>query len=501
MEENETPSFGRWLLAATVLGSSMEFIDGTVVNIALPSLQHTLSATGTQVQWVVEAYALFLSALLLVGGAIGDRLGLRRTFSCGIALFVAASVWCGLAPTIGQLLIARSVQGIGGALLVPNSLALLSSGFRGPARGRAIGTWSGFASMMTACGPVLGGWLVQHGSWRWAFFLNVPIGLVAAGITFWKVPDNRGEIKSKPPDVPGALLATLGLSAIVFGLLSWGSGTTLAHACVAIGLGLLGILVLVERRVSAPMVPLALFRSMTFTGANLLTFLLYGALSVVLFYLPMNLIEAQGYSPTRAGTAMLPLVAMLFLLSRWAGGLVARVGSKLPLVLGPAIAAIGYLLFARTGLGGTYWTTYFPALLTLGLGMTISVAPLTTVVMAEAPAEQAGAASGVNNAISQTAALLGLALSAPLFFNQFARHLSSNLVQARVAAPIIQTVEAHTSQLAAIVTQDAGAHDAVNRAFVQGFELIAVLASIASALAALAAGMMIRGRDNSSKKS
>jgi EmrB/QacA subfamily drug resistance transporter len=263
-----------WVLAATILGSSMEFIDGTVVNVALPNVQSSLGATGAQAQWVVESYALFISSLLLIGGSLGDRFGLRRMFLCGVVLFTCASIWCGVAPGIEQLLIGRCFQGIGGALLVPNSLALLSAYFEGTARGRAIGTWSGFASIMTAFGPVLGGWMVQHSSWRAVFFLNVPIALATAWIILTRTRNRETRVKGRQLDLPGALLATIGLSCVTFGLLEWSSQRTQSRLCEAVGLLLLALFVLVERRTRSPLVPMELFQNRNFAGANLLTLFL-----------------------------------------------------------------------------------------------------------------------------------------------------------------------------------------------------------------------------------
>jgi EmrB/QacA subfamily drug resistance transporter len=490
---NEDASGERWVLVATVLGSSMEFIDGTVVNVSLPSIQNAFHATGSQVQWVVEAYALFLSALILVGGSLGDRFGLRRCFVAGVIVFAGASAWCGIAPSIEQLLLARCLQGIGGALLVPNSLALLSASFTEAKRGRAIGTWSGFASMMTALGPILGGWMVQHGSWRLVFFLNLPLALATIWITLRKTVDIPPELEQRKLDWVGAILGTLGLSAVTFSLMQWSSSGE--HAPL-IGLGgviVLTIFVIVERRTTAPMMPLDLFRNRSFTGANLLTFFLYGALSSALFYLPLNLIQVQGYSPSEAGAALLPFVVTMFLLARWAGGLIERRGPRAPLIIGPVLAALGYALLARPGLGGSYWTTYFPAMVLLGLGMTISVAPLTTVVMSSVDQRRTGSASGVNNAVSQVAALLALALSAPLFFHVFSGSLSDALTKNSVGPVTLKAVQLQASRLAAIQTEDPLARLSINQAFVSGFRLIALFASGSAAAAGGIAALTIAG--------
>ena len=492
---SEPQSPDNWVLAATILGSSMEFIDGTVVNVALPSLQSSLGATGAQAQWVVEAYALFISSLLLVGGSLGDRFGLRRTFLGGVVLFACASIWCGLSPGIEQLLIARCLQGIGGALLVPNSLALLSAYFQGTARGRAIGTWSGFASIMTAFGPVLGGWMVQHVSWRAVFFLNVPIALATVWIILTKTQNRKTVVTERRIDLPGALLATIGLSCVTFGLLEWSSQRIESRVCSAIGLGLLLVFVLTEKRASTPLVPMELFRNRNFDGANLLTLFLYGALSATLFYLPLNLIQAQHYSPTRAGAATLPMVLLMFLLSRWAGGLVERYGARKPLIIGPLFATGGLVLLALSGTGESYWTTYFPALLLLGFGMTISVAPLTTVVMSSVTQNRVGAASGINNAVSQTSALLAIAISAPIFFGCFRIALPNRMEAAGVPQPVVQQIQEQQTLLGAIRTDDPKGRAAIDRAFVDAFRLIAVLAATATAAAGITALITIKDRN------
>ena len=496
------PEAAPWILTATILASSMVFIDGTVVNVALPALQRELNASLVDVQWVIEAYALFLAALLLVGGAAGDRFGRRRVFLVGVTVFAVSSVWCGIAGGARELILARALQGIGGALLVPGSLAIISASFAEHDRGKAIGTWSGATAITAALGPVLGGWLIDHWSWRAVFFINIPLAISVIALAVRHVPESRNTGAQATLDWPGALLVTLGLGGVVYALIeSTGSGWADPAILASSVLGALALVAFVgaEMRVASPMMPLRLFRSAAFTGANLLTLLLYAALGGSLFFVPLNLIQVQGYSTTAAGAALLPLIIFMAVLSRWSGGLIERYGAKVPLVIGPVVAAVGFALFAVPGVGGSYWFTFFPAAMVLGLGLAISVAPLTTTVMNSVDVSLTGAASGINNAASRVAAVLAVALFGLIMASVFNRDLHRRLEHAELAPRLIEAVEQQRTRLAAIeLPVSIGAEDAVTaeraiaEAFVAGFRYV-MLISAALALASAAIAWLLIG--------
>jgi EmrB/QacA subfamily drug resistance transporter len=493
----------RYVLAATILGSSMVFIDGTVVNVALPALQSAFHATAIDVQWVIESYALFLAALLLVGGSLGDHFGRRRIYSAGVTIFTLASIWCGLAPSVTHLIAARSVQGIGGALLVPGSLAIISTSFPKEERGQAIGVWSGFSAITAAIGPVMGGWLIEHVSWRAVFFINVPFAIAVLALTYCFVPESRDAGSVGELDWLGALLATVSLGALVYGLIessSRGFADKMVLGAFIVGVIAAILFFVAESRHKNPMLPLALFRSMDFSGANLLTLLLYAALSGLFYFLPLNLIQVQGFSATAAGAALVPFTVIMFLLSRWAGGLVARYGGRLPLIIGPLIAAAGFALFVRPNAHSNYWMMFFPAVVVLGFGMAISVAPLTTTVMNAVDERWAGIASGVNNAVSRAAGLLSIAVFGIVMLQMFAHEFEQSLSKIPLPSGASSSLIAQRFNLAGVnipadldPTLREAVRQAIDASFVSGFRELMLISAALAVLSAVAAALMIRG--------
>jgi EmrB/QacA subfamily drug resistance transporter len=494
-------SRGRWVLAATILASSMAFIDGTVVNVALPALQSNLNATAVGLQWVIEAYSLLLSAFVLAGGSLGDHYGRRRIFLIGVAIFASASAGCGFAGDISQLIAFRALQGFGAALLIPGSLAIISNSFSEKERGRAIGTWSGFSAITTGIGPVIGGWLIEHVSWRAVFFINLPLALLVILIALRHVADTSDKENTRV-DWLGAILAAIGLGALVYGLIEssrLGFSDRSVVVILMAAAALLIIFLFVEAQISQPMLPLTLFGIRTFTGANLLTFLLYGALGGTLFFLPLNLIQIQQYSATAAGAALLPFILIISFLSRWSGGLVVSYGAKLPLIVGPLIAAFGYLLFMRPGVGGSYWTDFFPPILILGLGMAVSVAPLTTTVMNSVAQNRAGLASGVNNAVARTAGLLAIAVLGIVMLHVFNDRLDQRFAEMKLPASVSQPLQSERAKLADMMVpkdQEPATqqmiHRAIDEAFLAGFRAVMVIGAALAIGSAVTALMLIR---------
>lgn len=503
-EEHVAPRAEVWVLAATILGSGIASIDATAVNVALPTMQRELHATAANLQWVIEAYSLFLAALILVGGSLGDRMGRRKMYAAGMAIFTVASVSCGAAPNIGFVIVARCLQGIGGALLVPGSLAIISASFDQTRRGKAVGTWAGFSSITTAIGPVLGGWLVQSISWRAVFFINVPIAVVTLYLLYRHVPETRDEEASGPIDWLGALVVTGALAGIVFGLIEAGPrgfGDPLVAGTLVGGIVLLPIFVVVEARAASPMVPLDVFRSRNFTGANLLTLLLYGALGGSLYFLPFDLQQVQMYPPTAAGAAFLPFPIIIFVLSRWAGGLIQKYGARLPLVIGPIVTALGLALFALPGIGGSYWTTFFPAVIVMSLGMTLVIAPLTTTVLNAVPTHRSGVASGVNNAVTRAAGLLAIAVLGLVVASTFTSSLDSRLNALHASPAVKRALHAQRTKFVDAPipsgispSERAQLERTLKEAFVTAFRVAMLIAAGLAAGSALLAAWLIEGK-------
>ncbi|HEV2309420.1 MAG TPA: MFS transporter [Acidimicrobiia bacterium] len=405
-------SRGRWVVTAAVLGSAVAFIDGTVVNAALPAISHDLHAGLGGLQWVVSAYLLTLGALLVVGGSLGDLFGRRRIFVIGLVGFGITSALSGAAPTIETLIAARALQGVAAALLVPGSLAIISASFRPEDRGAAIGAWSGLSGVSTAIGPFLGGFLIDSVSWRLVFFINPPIVLVTAILAYRHIPETRDETASRHVDVLGGGVLALGLAGVVYALIegpSHGWAPT-SVALAIIGVAALLMFVVVERRSPAPMVPLEIFRSRQFSGANAVTFLVYGALGGVTFLLVVHLQTDLGYSALGAGASLIPLTVLMLAFSARMGALAQRIGPRLPMTVGPIIAGVGVALLARVQPGTSYWTTVLPAAIVLGAGLTMTVAPLTAAVLAAVEDRHAGIGSAINNAVSRIAGLLAVAV-------------------------------------------------------------------------------------------
>jgi EmrB/QacA subfamily drug resistance transporter len=478
----------------------MAFIDSTVVNVALPALQANFHATVVNVQWIVESYGLFLAALILVGGSLGDLFGRRLMFMLGVAIFAVASAGCGAALTIQQLIIVRSLQGVGAALLVPGSLAIISSSFDEKSRGQAIGTWSGFTAITTAIGPVLGGWLVQHASWRWVFFINLPLAAAVIIISAWWIPESRSA-SQKRVDWRGGILATIGLGGLVNGFIesvNLGWSNPLVFMSLIVGFSSLIGFVFVEAKITAPMLPLALFKSRSFGGANLLTLFLYAATGIFFFLFPLNLIQVQGYSTTAAGAAILPLILLMFFLSRWSGGLVARYGPKAPLIIGPLIAALGFILFAVPSIGDSYWKAFFPAMIVLGFGMAVTVAPLTTVIMNSVDQDRVGTASGINNAVARVAGVLAIAVLGIVMVKAFGSRLDHDLARFSLPPAILRQLHADEIKLAGLQAPAglnpatrAAICESVGQAFVFGFRIVLLICAGLSVASATIAWIVI----------
>lgn len=498
------PDRGRWVLFSTILASSMAFIDTSALNVALPALQDDLQASGVQLLWIVNAYLLMLAALILVGGSLGDRLGRKKVFMIGISLFVLASLACGFAPTTEFLIRARVVQGIGGAMMIPGSLAIITTYFDPDQRGGAIGMWSAATTIVTVAGPVLGGLLADAGLWRGVFLINLPLGITTLLVLYFKVPESRAEEVCGQIDYPGAVLVMLGLAGLTYGFISLpdlGFGNPRIYGTLSGGIVALVAYVVVEARSDHPMMPLHLFKSRTFSGTNLLTLFLYGALSVSTFFLSLNLVQAQGYSQSLAGLADIPFALLLTGLSGWAGGLADRHGPRLLLIIGPSLIGLGFLLMAFVGLTdgpSDYWTTFLPGIIVFGLGMGITVAPLTTAVMGSVATHYAGTASGINNAVSRTAGVLAIAMVGSVALFAFAGAFvarTADIALSNEARVAIQSAAHQLGQVSlpkevALENVDA-VKTAIKLAFVDTFRVVMIICTGLAWLSAIMAALLV----------
>ncbi|HYM33203.1 MAG TPA: MFS transporter [Candidatus Cybelea sp.] len=446
-----------WVLVVTVLASSIAYIDESVVNIALPAIETDLRAPVAVIQWLVNAYTVCFAALLLIGGTAGDRFGRRRVFVLGMGVFAASSLWCGLAPSIGQLIAARAVQGFGSALLVPCALALIGASFGENERGKAIGTWAACSAIAAAVGPVLGGLIVDHTTWRWIFLINPFLAVPTIFIAVRHVSESRDPKAPATLDWPGAILAFAGLGSAIFGLIaapSYGWEDARVAGPLVFGVLILAAFAWQEARSRSPMMPLDLFKSLGFSGINLLTLLLYAALAGAFLFLPFDLIQVHGYSAALAGTAFLPFTVIMGALSRWSGGLLDRFGARLPLIAGPAIAALGFGLLALPAADASYWIAFFVPIVALGFGMAVTVAPLTTFVINVVPEARIGIASGVNNAAAALANVLAVAVLGAVALGAFDRGLDRRLAGARISPQVREVVESARSKFVVEVRSD-----------------------------------------------
>jgi EmrB/QacA subfamily drug resistance transporter len=495
------PTSRPWVIAAASMGSGMAFLDSTVMNVALPAVQAELGASVREVQWSYGAFALVLSALILVGGTLGDHFGRRRLFIVGAAIFGAASLWCALVPDTGQLVVARGVQGLGGALLIPASLAIVGASFEGKQRARAIGAWGALSGLAMAVGPVLGGWLVEYVSWRAAFLLAPATAVVVIPIALSHVPESR-DPDARRLDLAGAILATSGLAGVVYALIessARGFGDARVLAALILGLIALSAFVLVEQHVRQPMVPPSLFRSRSFTGANLVTLLFYMSLTGSLFFLPFLMMQVHGYSAFVAGSVFLPFVAMALLIGRFSGRISARFGAKVPLIVASLAVAVGLLLFALPGADhGSYWISFFPAMVVQGFGMALAITPMTTAALGSVEGEHSGMASGVNNAVARVAGLLAVAVLGAFIYAAFSASLDTRLERMEMPGKVRTAIEAAKADLGAAEApagvnegMEAQIERAIDESFVAGFRAV-MLASAGLALAsALIAALLV----------
>ncbi len=494
----------RWVLIASILASGMVFIDGTALSVAMPALQADMAASGANLLWVTNGFSLPLAALLLFGGALGDCFGRRKIFIAGIAAFTAASLACGLAPSVPWLIAGRVAQGVGGALMVPGALAMISSFFPPAERGKAIGAWSAFSVLATTVGPVLGGVLAGAGLWRGVFFINLPLSAVALGILLVKIPADKKPARPVPVDWWGAITVTLGLGGLTHGLIQWskpGGADAWVVTALVVGVASLIAFVVIQRTVRHPLLPFDVFESRTLKGASALSLLFYMGFHGTLFFLPLNLIQVQGYSPALAGLTQLPLMALLVGLSQWAGRLVDRRGPRLPLTLGPALAGAGFLLFAVPGVTAgpkEFWFTYLPGFLLVGAGLGVTAAPLSTTVMDSVPAQRLGLASGINSSLTRVAGVFAIAILGPIVLAWFGQALAQRTADLHLPAAVATQLQHEAAKLAdAQVPAGLTAEEtlavkaAIKASFVDAFRIAVALAAGLSWLGALIAARTV----------
>ena len=493
-------SAGKWIMTSSIMASAMAFIDGTALNVVLPALQKSINATGTHLFWILNAYLLMLASLMLIGGAMGDQLGRKKIFMIGIFIFIAGSAACGFAPNVNFLILFRIIQGIGSAMMIPGSLALISSSINEDERGKAIGTWSAVTTFVTIGGPVMGGALADAGLWRYIFFINIPLGMVAIFILWKHVKESREEQPDQNLDFSGAISIALGLALLTYGFLRIPiNGFSDWQVIFPIIAGFLLILVFIriENSSKNPMMPLTLFNIPTFTGANLLTFFLYAALGAAMLFLSLNLVQVQGYSQLESGLTFLPFSLLMVVMARYAGSLADRYGPRLLLIAGPAIAGAGFLslsFIGQTKGPGDYWTTFFPGMLVLGIGMSLTVVPLTATVMGAVSDQFSGTASGVNNAVSRIAGVFANAIFGALAFLFFSASLQADLKPLAMSnqennLAMAQVVNLGNAQVPPGISTDLKSsiqkfyHDGFISAYSRIMKISAVLAWIAACMA------------------
>lgn len=496
---------GKWMMASAILASAMAFIDGTALNVILPSLQKSLHTDSAELFWILNAYLLMLASLILIGGAMGDKLGRKKVFMTGIFIFMTGSAACGFAGSGLSLLIFRLLQGIGGALMIPGSLSLISSAINDKERGKAIGTWSAFTTIVTMGGPVLGGALADAGLWRFIFFINIPIGIITLWMLWRYVKESKDEEDIQPLDFPGSIAIVFALALLTFGFLRipvMGMVHPQVYGALAAGFLLLLVFIYIERSSKHPMMPLNLFSDATFSGANLLTFFLYAGLGTAMLFLSLNLVQVQGYSQLQSGLTFLPFTLLMVSFARFAGKLADKHGPRFFLICGPAIAGAGLLMLSfigQTAGPAQYWTTFFPGILVFGLGMSVTVAPLTTAVMGSVPNHLSGTASGINNAVTRTASVFANAIFGALAVLLFSGALAQQVKSVPVTLKDKQAIMKQSVNLGDArppahlsISKQLLIKNIFHHSFITAYQQIIQLSAVLCFLAALMAVIFIK---------